>query len=55
MAPKNIIIPQKHSSAPNVKSLDRCAIPWKRITVVILVAVMATRKHRQGSTGITVK
>ena len=33
---------------------DLSAIPWKQRTVAIL-AVMATRKHRHGSTDITVK
>ena len=44
---KNIyMIPKKHISAPNLKSRYRSAVPRKQRTVAIL-AVMATRKHRQ--------
>ena len=51
---KVIYITKNIGSAPNLKSHNRTAMPYKQTTVAI-VTVMATRKHRQGSADITVK
>ena len=48
------IIPKKHSSAPNLKSPYRSAMPRKQRTVATH-AYTATPKPRQGSPDITVK
>ena len=45
-------IPKKHSSATNLISRDRSAMPRKKRTVATL-AFMAAQKHRHGSADIT--